>query len=482
MKLRLSSLTKPRPDGFLARFQSSLQGQVLRLALPAVGEQLLSLMVGIVDTYLVGHLGQDAPIAAVGLANQWVLMATTLFSAVAVGTTAFVARAVGAEDWDLANRSVGQSVLLGVGIGLLTAALLVTLAGPAVTLLGAEADTQPLATTYLSIVGSILLFSSLMFICNAAMRGAGDTRTPFLIMLVVNGLNALIAWLLINGHLGLPRMGVAGSAVGAAVGRTVGGILAIVLLLRGRNGLRLSLRRLRPDLGLIRRIWRIALPSGAENVLFRTAQMLFFRVVAGLGTAAVAAQQIALNATSISFLPGFGFAVAATTLVGQSLGANDPRRAERSTYASFLWGGGLMVGIGLFLLFFPGAFMRFFTDSPAVIDLGIVPLRLIAVAQPLLAATMIFSGALRGAGDTRAPLWINASDLWLVRVPLATLFTQGLTVFFPTLATAPLPSWLRDGLGWGLPGAWTALVIDMSLRGLRMLLRFRAGRWKEIQV
>jgi putative MATE family efflux protein len=301
-------------------------------------------------------------------------------------------------------------------------------------------------------------------------------------MLVVNGLNALIAWLLVNGHLGLPRMGVAGSAVGAAVGRTVGGILAIALLVRGRKGLRLSLRRLRPDPALIRRIVRIALPSGAENLLFRTAQMVFFRVVAGLGTAVIAAQQIALNATSIAFLPGFGFAVAATTLVGQSLGAKDPRRAERSTYASYLWGGGVMVVLGLFLLFFPGSFMHFFTDSTEVIELGIVPLRLIAVAQPFLAASMIFSGALRGAGDTRAPLWINASNLWLLRIPVATLLTQGLTVFFPTLATASLPLWLRDGLGWGLPGAWMALVADLSLRGVRMLLRFRAGRWKETKV
>lgn len=483
MKLLPSLSVRRRPSvASRARPRLSLQGQILRLALPAVGEQLLSLMVGLVDTFLVGHLGQEA-LAAVGLANQWVLMATTLFGAVAVGTTALIARAVGAKDWPLANRALRQSIVLSGGIGLLSTGLGLALAGPAVNLLGAGPDTYALATSYLRIVAAIFFFSTLMFMANAAMRGAGDTRTPLLVMLVVNGLNAGLAWILVNGKWGLPQLGVAGSAVGAATGRTIGGLLAIFLLLRGRRGLRLSLARLRPDFGLIGRILRVGLPSGAESLLFRTAQMTFFRVVAGLGTAAIAAQQVALNATSISFLPGFGFAVAGTTLVGQSLGAQDPHRAERSGYSAFLWGAGFMIGIGLILLAFPGWFMRFFTTDPEVIARGIVPLRIIGLAQPALAAAMIFAGALRGAGDTRAPMWINTTSLWLVRVPLAVLLTQGLSALFPGLATAGrLPLWLRNGVGWGLAGAWTAMAIDLIIRGTSMLLRFRTGHWKEVQV
>jgi len=470
-----------RRNALLARFRGSLQGEVLRLAMPAVGEQLLNLLVGIVDTFLVGHLGQEA-LAAVGLANQWVMMATTLFGAVAVGTTALIARAVGAQDHSLANRAARQSILLGVGIGVVSTALVLTLAGPAITLLGAGPDTQPLGTAYLRIVAIVMLPSTLMFVTNAALRGAGDTRTPLVIMLAVNGLNALFAWALINGLLGLPSMGVLGSAVGQAVGRATGGLLAIVLLLRGRRGLRLSLKRLWPDFGLIGRILRVGLPSGAEQLFFRLGQMAFFSIVAGLGTAALAAQQVAINATSISFLPGFGFAVAATTLVGQSLGAKDPHRAERSGYLSFLWGGGLMLAIGLVLIAFPAAFMRFFTDDPEVVALGILPLRIIAAAQPPLAAMMIFAGALRGAGDTATPLWINGSSLWLVRVPLAALLTQGWAALLPAAAAALLPAWLAVGPGWGLPGAWVAMAVDMTIRGSLLLLRFRRGRWKQTTV
>ena len=460
---------------------ASLQGQVLRLALPAVGEQLLNLMVGIVDTFLVGHLGKQA-LAAVGLANEWVMVATTFFGAVATGTTALIARAVGGEDWHLAGRALRQSLILGTAIGLLTTILGLSLAGPVVALLGAQADTQPLAATYLRTVATIFLLSTLMFVSNAAMRGAGDTRTPMIIMLIVNGLNAAVAWVLINGPFGLPKMGVEGSAIGAAVGRGVGGILAIALLLRGRGGLRLTLSQLRPDLCLMGRILRIGLPSGLETILFRLAQMSFYRVVAGLGTAALAAQKVALDAASISFLPGFGFAVAATTLVGQGLGANDPKRAERSGYLSFLWGCGLMVGMGLIFLAVPATLVRFFTPDPQVIALGALPLRIIGLAQPGLAAAMIFAGGLRGAGDTRTPLWINGTSLWLVRVGLAILLTQGLSVFVPGLVSTPLPRWLVHGVGLGLPGAWIGLAADQTVRGTLMVLRFRAGRWKRARV
>lgn len=479
----IPSILRSRSDspGRLTRVRGSLQWEVLRLAMPAVGEQLLSLMVGVVDTWLVGHLGKEA-LASVGLANQWVMMATTLFSAVAVGTTALIARAVGARDGEMARRALQQSILLSVVIGLVTTLLGVALAGPAVAVLGAEADTQPLAGSYLRIVATIFFFSTLMFVSNAAMRGAGDTRTPFVIMLVVNGLNALVAWLLINGVAGLPAMGVAGSAVGAAVGRSVGGILAVALLLKGRQGLRLSLRGLRPEGDMIRRILRVGMPSGAENILFRVAQMVFFWVVAGLGTAVLAAQQVALNATSVSFLPGFGFAVAGTTLVGQNLGAQSPSRAERSGYLSFYWGCAIMIGMGIVLIAFPGSFMRFFTSDPEVIELGILPLRIIGLAQPFLAASMIFSGSLRGAGDTQGPLWINASALWLLRIPLSVLFTQGLATFFPAWSSSALPAWLMHGLGWGLRGAWIAMACDMVVRGALMFRRFRSGRWKQARV
>jgi MATE family multidrug resistance protein len=438
-----------------------IRRDVLNLALPAMGEQLLSMMVGIVDTFLVGHLGA-APLAAVGLANQWVFMATMLFGAIATGSTALIARFIGAREPDQANEVLRQSILLGALIGLIATLLGLSLAQQAVTLLGAEEVVIGLGTSYLRVVSSIFFFSTLMFIGNASLRGAGDTKTPLLVMLVVNGVNIVVAWTAINGPFGLPQLGVVGSALGASTGRLVGGLLVIGILLRGRANIRLKLANLRPDWALIRRILRVGLPSGLEQLLFRTGHMVFARILAELGTVAYAANQVAMNGWSLSFMPGFGFALAATTLVGQSLGAEDPEGAQRRGYTAYRMGAALMATVGLAFLLFPAQIVGFFTNDPQIIAIGTMPLRMVGLIQPLLAASMVFSGGLRGAGDTRWPMVITGGSIWLVRLPLAYLFAL-----------------LLD---WGLPGAWTALALDLSLRGLLNFLRFRGGRWKAVKV
>jgi MATE family multidrug resistance protein len=438
-----------------------IRRDVLNLALPAMGEQLLSMMVGIVDTFLVGHLGA-APLAAVGLANQWVFMATMLFGAIATGSTALIARFIGAREPDQANEVLRQSILLGALIGMIATLLGSSLAQHAVTLLGAQQDVIGLGTSYLRVVSSIFFFSTLMFIGNASLRGAGDTKTPLFVMLVVNGVNIVVAWTAINGPFGLPQLGVVGSALGAATGRLVGGLLVIGILLRGRANIRLRLANLRPDGALIRRILRVGLPSGLEQLLFRTGHMVFARILAELGTVAYAANQVAMNGWSLSFMPGFGFALAATTLVGQSLGAEDPEGAQRRGYTAYRMGAALMAAVGFAFLLFPAQIVGFFTNDPQVIAIGTMPLRMVGLIQPLLAASMVFSGGLRGAGDTRWPMMITGGSIWLVRLPLAYLFALV--------------------LDWGLPGAWTALALDLSLRGLLNFLRFRGGRWKTVKV
>jgi len=441
--------------------QSVIRREVIALAMPAMGEQLLSMVVGIVHTFLVGHLGA-APLAAVGLAQQWVMMAVTLFSATGTGATAMIARFVGAQEPENVDRVLRQAVLMAAGLGLVAAVLGVSLARPAVLLLGAPADVVDFSTDYLRVATSVLFFSFLMFIGNACLRGAGDTRTPLYVMLVVNVVNVVVAWTAINGPFGLPQLGVVGSALGMVAGHLSGSALIMILLLKGRSGLKLRLRGLRVDLDLIRRILHIGLPSGIEQVLMRTGQMFFARILAALGTLAYAANQVAVNGWSLSFMPGFGFALAATTLVGQALGARDPEDAERRGYTAYRIGAVVMSTMGLLLVLFPAQIVSFFIDDPEVIALGILPLRTVGLVQPLLAASMVFAGGLRGAGDTRFPMIMTASTIWFVRLPLGYLFAL---VF-----------------GWGLPGAWAAMALDMSIRGIGNYLRWRSGRWKGIEV
>jgi putative MATE family efflux protein len=236
----------------------------------------------------------------------------------------------------------------------------------------------------------------------------------------------------------------------------------LTVLLRGHAGIRLTLRPLCFDRDLIRRILRVGVPTGLEQVLFRSGNMVFARILASLGTVAYAANQVAINGWSLAFMPGFGFAVAATTLVGQGLGAGDPDLAESRGYLSYRLGAAVMVAIGLTFLFFPAQIIGFFTTDPEVVALGAGPLRLAGVVQPLSAASMVFSGALRGAGDTRGPMVVTGLGIWLVRLPLALL--------------------LALALHWGLLGAWLAMTVDISGRGVFNWLRFRSGRWKTMRV
>ena len=452
---KVTDRSRPQLEG------EGIRRQVLRLALPATAEQMLAMMVGIVDTFLVGHLGAES-LAAVGLANQWIFLSGTFFGAVGTGSTALIARFTGAKEPDKANQVLRQSVLLGVLIGVAALVLGLSLARPAVILLGARGEVVGLSSTYLRIVSGALILAPLMYLGNASLRGAGDTQTPLRIMMVVNAVNIVVAVTAINGLFGVPKMGVAGSALGAATAQVTGGVLVTAVLLKGRGQIRLRLERLRPDWDVIRRITRVGLPTGVENLLFRIGNMAYVTVLASLGVEAYAANQVAINAWSLSFMPGFGFAVAATTLVGQALGAKEPKAAERHGYTAYWMGAALMAAMGLMFVLFPAQIMGFFTNDAEVIALGTMPLRVMGVAQPFLAAAMIFAGALRGAGDTRFPMVITAGAIWLIRLPLA--YVLGVT------------------LGWGLVGAWTAMSLDMVMRGTFNFWRFRGGRWKTMVV
>jgi len=433
--------------------------RVLTLAWPAVGEQLLNMAVGLVDTFLVGHLGAAA-VSAVGLANQTVLLATVFFASVAVGITALIARHIGAREPEQARVILHQGYLLGAAIGLITTALGMALAAPMMAALQAPPEVVAPGSTYLRIVSLTFLLASWMFIGNAALRGSGDTRTPMLVMLTVNIVNILVASAAIYGLGPIPALGVAGSALGAAAGRGVGGLAVTWVLLRGRGTLRLRLSQLAPNAAQLKRIMNIGLPAGAEQLLMRFGFMTFTATVAALGTNAFAAHQLALQGESISYMPGFGFATAATTLIGQGLGARDPERAASDARLAQRLAMVIMCVMGVVFFVFAPQIMGVFINDPDVIALGVWPLRLVAFSQPMLATSIVLSGALRGAGDTRSTLMITSGGLWLVRVPIALLLAPPL----------------------GLIGAWIAMGIDLNLRGLACWLRVRSGRWKKIQV
>src|SRR5512136_1548989 len=436
----------------LLRTDPALARRVLTLAWPAVIEQALAMMISLVDFYIVGHLGAAA-LDGVGLGGQMLFLTASFLSAIGVGSTALVARHIGAQEPEDATRTARQSILVAIVIGVLMAVVGVTLARPIIAWFGGEPDVIEQGTRYLRTVAPSFAFFSVLLIGNAVMRGAGDTRTPLLVMLAVNVINIGVAWSLTQGVAGLPKLGVVGSGLGAASGQTVGGSIVLVLLVRGRAGIRLGLEMPRWDPGRIRRILNIGLPAGAEQILLQFALISLTVVIARFGTEAYAAHQVAWRIAQLSFLPGWGFAVAASTLVGQELGARQPQRASESGYVAFRAALIIMTVMAVVIFVFGSALIRMFIDDALVVTQGVPILQIAALIQPMMAASFVFSGGLRGAGDTRATLAITILSVWGLRVIITYLLGQ----------------WF----GLALIGAWIAIAADFSFRGLMFWWRFR---------
>ena len=315
---------------------------------------------------------------------------------------------------------------------------------------------------YIRIVTASMSVGVLLFMSNAILQGAGDMKTTLYVMTGVNVINLLFSWLLVYGIGPFPALGVAGAGYGAAIGRASGGLVSLWILATRRSGVGFSMRTLlRVDLPTLRGILRIGLPAAGENLLREGAQILYTVLVAGMGTAAVAANSIGMSIQSLSFMPGFGFGLAATALVGQNLGAKQPDKAERAGYESLRWGLYVAaIGAAIFM-FLPSYLASLYSTDREVVRLTAACLRIAAVVQPALAVSMVLAGGLRGAGDTKWVMYITAAGNWGVRL---------------------LGSWfLGVHLGWGLVGVWTAMAGDQVLRGVLTLLRYRTGHWKRLE-
>ena len=445
------------------RSSRAIRAQVLGLAWPVVIEQTLGMTVGLANTYVVGHLGA-APLAAVGLSTQLSNFMIALFGGVGVGSTALVARHVGAGEHEEAERIAGQSLLLAMIVGLIAAVPCLLCGHSLITALGGDRDVVALGRAYLLAAGTTMPLMAILFIGSAVLRGAGDTRTPMAVMGLVNLINVSISWSLVNGLGPLPALGVLGAGIGSAAGVGAGGVIVAIILLRGKSaaGFRVVGGALRLHPARTRRILRIGLPAGGEQMVMRLAQLVLVTVVTQLGTAAYAGHQLGIQLLSAAFMPGFAFSVATTTLVGQELGRGAPRRAEACAYSACRMATALMCSIGVAAFLLAQPLLQVFTSDPEVVAQGLYAMRGCALIELPLAVYFVIAGALRGAGDTRFVLLTQAVSIWLVRLTLAH----------------------RLGLafGLGLGGVWAAMIVDMTARAAMLTLRFRKGAWKWLRI
>ena len=442
----------------------SIRRLVFGLAWPVIVENLLQTAVGMVDLLMVSRLGAAA-IAGVGIGTQILFVILMSIGALAVSTTALVARRTGEQRPAEASRVLKQSVLLALGAGVLLALCGVPAAEHIVRLLGAESTVVTLGGSYLRITFLFSGFLIASFVLGAGLRGVGDSRKPMMAAMLINVVNISLDYVLIFGHLGFPALGVEGAAWAAAIGRSAGAAVLAFFLLRASSRQRLSLlgwEGWHPDLDIIRRLVQIGLPSLIEGLSRSLGFLMFSTIVIGLGTTVFAAQRVVFALMSLSFMPGFAFGIAASALTGQALGAERPDRARRATWfavrSALLWMGSLAV-----LFFFGGPWLaRLFTSDPEIVRIGSSGLKALALGQPFFACSMVLAGALRGAGDTRFPMLTSSVGMWVVRLPAAW--------------------WFALELGWGLPGAFASFALGSAIEATIMTWRYRRGHWASIKV
>lgn len=435
----------------------------IALALPAVGENLLATMVFFSNTFLVGWMKDPAALAAVSLAGLFLQIAQSLFTAIATSATSQVARYWGAREYERAKEVAAHSILFSFLAALLTVAILWPLTDELLRLMGATERVVELGALYMRLVLSTSFFLFPMIVLNGVMRGSGDTRTPMVITGLMNTLNVVVAAVLIFGSDPIPPMGIVGAGLGTALARLLGGVLALALVFTGRRFVKVEFRdliRVKPE--IMRALIGLSAPNATETVVMRLGSVLFMRIVSGLGEIALAAHQVAVAVESLSFMPGFGFSAASTTLVGQSLGAGKGELAEETTWRGLRFALGVMGLLAVCFALFGPQMAAFFGATPEVLSLAGRAVQIGALEQLPLGALMVLSGSLRGAGDMKSPMYATFAGTFIARVPIVYLFAN---VF-----------------GWGLNGVWLGTAVDWTCRAALIYFLFRRGRWKLVRL
>lgn len=461
------------PDGVSLK---RLYMDVILIAMPSLVELVLTQLTSIADTAMVGQLKgtmmaggvlQDEGIvalSAVGLATQPKFLLMTMIQAMNVGATAIIARFRGQQNREKSNLVFKHAMILNLlmafvfmGVGLLLCEPLIRfMAGE-----GVSEEAIALGVEYLNIQMYGFVPLCLSITVTAALRGIGDTKTPMVYNTVANVVNLAFNYVMIYGHFGVPKMGVAGASWATVIGQTVAFFIAMFVAFGKHHYVYIDFReKFTFDKSIMSGVITIGIPSMIEQLFMRAGLIIYTRQVAGLGDALYATHQVLMSIQSMSFMMGQAFATAATTLMGQSIGklrydmsAIYMRRSrDLGILASFVLAG-LMVLLNEQII-------ALFNDSPEVIAMGASILSLLALSQPFQADQFIVSGGLRGAGDTRFTAVVMAVTVLGLRSGLAII--------------------LINYLDMGLWGAWIALVVDQCTRTAIMAWRYHSGKWKQL--
>lgn len=437
-----------------------LRRAIVLLSIPMVMEMAMESLFALVDVYFVSKLGVDA-VATVGLTESVLTIVYSIAWGLGAGVTAVVARRIGEKDTEGANTSAVQGILVALVVGMAIAIPGVLLAPDILRLMGASPQVIATGTPFTRIMFASNVIILLLFGINAIFRGAGSAALAMRSLWLANAINIVLDPLLIFGLGPFPEMGVTGAAVATTVGRGCGVLYQCWHLFDGKGRIALARKHLRVVGATLSTIIRLSAGATGQFVIASASWVFMVRIVAGFGSDAVAGYTFAVRVMIFSLLPAWGMANAASTLVGQNLGAGHPDRAQRSAWLCGHYNMVFMVLVAaLFSLFAPWI-MGFFTTDPTVASYGVHALRIVCLGYFFYGYGMVLAQAFNGAGDALTPVWMNVICFWLLEIPLA---------------------WGLSKLFNGPDGVFAAIAISESALAVLSAVLFQRGRWKLAQV
>ena len=411
----------------------------------------------IADIFWVSKLGADS-VATVGITESMLALIYAVAIGVSIGATATVARRTGEKDPEGAASAAVQAIALGIALALPVGIAGALFAPKLLTYMGGSPALVATGSRYTAIMlgGNVVIM--LLFLINAIFRGAGDAAIAMRVLWFANILNIVLGPCFIFGLGPFPKLGVTGAALATTIGRGSGVLFQLWTLGRGRGRVVIRRRHLKLDPAVMLRMLKLS-GNAMFQVLIGTASWIgLVRIISGFGSAALAGYTIGIRIIVFALLPSWGMSNAAATMVGQSLGAGKPDRAERSVWIAGFYNMIFLGVVGLGFVVGAPALVRLFTSDPAVVPYGVACLRYVSYGFLFYAYGMVLTQAFNGAGDTWTPTWLNLFVFWLWEIPLAYV--------------------LAKVLGWGPRGVFVAITVAFSTLAVASALLFRRGRWK----
>ena len=437
--------------------EGRLSRAILLLSIPAVLEMVMESIFVIADIFFVSRLGADA-VATVGITESMI----TIIYAIAIGlgtaTTSMVSRRIGEKHNEEASRTAFQAIMTGLLVSLLIGLPGAIFAEKLLGLMGASRNITETMSGYTRIMlgGNVVIM--MLFIINAIFRSAGDAAVAMKVLWIGNIINIILDPCFIFGLGPFPQMGVTGAAVATTIGRGTAVMVQFYLLFFGKKRIQLSIKHLSLDFRIMLKLLRLSIGSIGQYLVSTSSWIALVRIISIFGSEVVAGYTIAIRIIGFTLLPSWGISNAASTLVGQNLGAKKPERAEKAVWVTG-WVNMILLGtIGAILIIWPGFFIRMFISNENVIKSGILGLRIISLGFIAYGLGMVLVNSFNGAGDTSTPLKINIFTFWLVEIPLAYI--------------------LAIKAGMHEEGVFIAIVFAESLMTLIAWLVFRRGKWK----